>query len=775
MELENGSKSPLRIVALSLAFMSPALAYLTIVFGGGNTLLFEDGLLAQFPFRVFLRDAFVNGFSPQWMPYSAGGISLLAEGQSGICFPATQIIYRLFSAEAGWIIEIVLALLVAFALCYFFLRQLRLSRIGSLFGSSVYAFCFYAFGATSVPSMLWSHSLLPGIFLASDLFIEKRPYSFVYFTIMISLLFLTGHPVMIVYTGMIIFVYFLVHMIGTRPDAKTIREIGPRLLVLLGTLIAAILIASPQILPILQELPFSARTAGAAKSLEILQNTLHLTPIWAPWSLFPTPPRWGGWIYWSNVVRFPIYALFLSVLGMLPGAMAPRRGYFIFLCVFTILMALGPYVGLWKIVHSLPGLNQLRFPFRWLFLLPICISYFSANGVDNLLNLPNGFLSKTVRWSLRSILIVCLAAGGTFLIRYNRELLLTTWMALETSPWFTGLLWLSTIGMVIAAFLSLTAGASRHGVVLGITLTIISLFATIAFLIQDPMVIRNLAMIGWKGDSPSSESQTFRTSTDLSPYDVWMTNTIHRHYNYTPNLTVLNGTLTTGYYFSFFPYWSANVSTWGSEALKGDKKKQVYLNLSSAKWFFLSDDSISEKMGFSAGSFNGMKAFENSNALTRAAVVSSYRLFDNESALVDFLESSTDFDPRRELVILRHDAEAWGLQSFKTTSKPAGIPPKAAIMTERPDRIEIKIDPPSQRGEFLVLSDTYYPGWKATVDGVRQEVLRVNYAFRGIKLPEGSRKVVFSFDPLVPDAALPLPTLILSVLGVAMLVRYRFT
>jgi len=764
----------MRRAALFLIFFSPALAFWVVYSNGGNTLLFEDGLLAQFPFRVFLRSAFVNGYSPQWMPNSACGISLLAEGQSGICFPATQIIYRLFSAEVGWIMEIISAQSVAFALCYLFLRQFRLSRIGSLFGTFVYTFCTFAFSTTNIPALMWSYSLLPGIFLACDLFIERRPFAFVYLIIIFSLLFLTGHPVMIVYIGMVISVFYVVHMIRERPNAKTFREIGPRFLALTGTVLAAMIIASPQLLPILQELPFSARTTGAGISLETLQNTMHLSPIWAPLSLFPTPPRWGEWGFWSNHIRFPFYALFLGFIGMLLGAQAPRRGYFIFLCVFSILMALGPYVGLWKIVHSLPGLNNLRFPFRWLFFFPICVSFFSARGADYLLNPPNVFPSVYFGRILKSILLGGLAAGIVFLIRFHNELLQHTHRALECSPWLTGLLWICPLGMVIAAFLSLTQSTARRGLVLGIFFTVISLFATLAFESRDPMVIRNLGMIGWKGDNLPNEPQQYRTSSALLPYDVWMTDTINRHYHSTPNLTILNGTLTTGHYFSFFPYWSANISAWCQDALRGDHKKQIYLNLSSARWLFISDDSLSlsEKVAFPTESFKGMKAYKNPGAMSRASVVFSYRLFSDEGALVDFLESSEDFEPRRSLAILKQDAEAWNSQSDADELKATAILPKATIVAERPDRIEIELEPAPPKEAYLVLSDTYYPGWRALVDGVEKKILRANYAFRGIQLPEGAKHVVFFFDPLVPDAALPLPTFLLAALGVAMCFRH---
>jgi hypothetical protein len=511
---------------------------------------------------------------------------------------------------------------------------------------------------------------------------------------------------------------------------------------------------------------------AGASSLETLQNTLHLRPIWVPLSLLPTPSQWGEWGFWANVIRVPSYALFLGLMGMLLGPPSPRRGYFIFLSVFSIIMALGPYVGLWKIVHSLPGLTQLRFPFWWVFLLPICVSFFCAHGIDHLLSLPTGFPPK-VRRGLKSLLIVGLAAGAIFLLRYKDEMSTKTRMALENSLLLTGLLLLCAVGMIIGAFVSLRPGAARRGVLLGVTSTVISLFASIAFAINDPMVIRSLSAIGWKENNPPSGPQMFRTATDLSPYDVWMKNAIRRHYNYTPNLTVLNGTLTTGHYFSLFPYWSANMSTWSQEALKGNKTKQVYLNLGSARQLFRSDESIFENVGFAGEeSLNRAKIYENQNAVSRAMVVSSYRLFDDEGALIEFLESSTDFDPRRDMVILRRDAEAWNLRAYEISGGPTTIPPKATIVVERPDRLEIELDRTAPNVAFLVLSDTFYPGWKASVDGVNQEVLRVNYAFRGVQLPGGSKRVVFTFDPLIPDGALPLPTFFLFAVGVSVLLRH---
>ncbi len=765
-------KKSIGLAVLFLIFFSPALAYLTIGFNGGNTLLFEDGLLQSFPFRAFIRSAFVNGFSPQWVPNSACGFSLLAEGQNGICFPSTQIIYRIFSAETGWLLEMLLAQLVSFILCYLLLRHFRVSRISSLFGSCVYAFCAPTFVAVSVPAIMWCYSLLPGIFLSCDHFIERRPFSFVYLTAVFALIFLTGHPVMIIYIAMMVALYFVFRLVRDWRSKKSIRETGRRFWILLASASLAALIASPQLLPMLQEYRFSARTAGAAISLEALQNTLYLDPKWVPLSLFPTPFQWNEWEFWSNHVRFPLYALFLGFAGALFGAKGPGRNYFLFLCMFSILMALGPYVGLWKFVHSLPVLRHFRFPFRWLFFLPICVSFLSARSMDRFLNAPDAFTPATFARIVKFLLFGGVVAGAVLFIRHHNKFSQQIRTSLEISPWLTGLLWICTLGMLVAVFLTVTKNATRSGVMLGAAFTVVSLSATLAFEIQDPMVIKNLGTIGWKGDKRPQEPQAYRTSSAMKPYGVWMKAAIDRHYPYTANLTVLNGTLTTGHYFSFFPYWAANVSTWCQDALKGDHTKQIYLNLSSARWLFPSDSSSSEKPAYPAGYFQGMKAYKNPDAIPRASVVFSQHLFSDESDLISFLESSGDFDPRRDAAILRQDAKTWNLLlSDANAPKAAAIPPKATIVTEKPDLIEIELEP-APLGAFLVLSDTYYPGWRALVDGVETKVLRTNYAFRGIKLPAGAKHAVFFYDPLIPDAALFLPTLLLAALGVAMGLRH---
>jgi uncharacterized membrane protein YfhO len=52
------------------------------------------------------------------------------------------------------------------------------------------------------------------------------------------------------------------------------------------------------------------------------------------------------------------------------------------------------------------------------------------------------------------------------------------------------------------------------------------------------------------------------------------------------------------------------------------------------------------------------------------------------------------------------------------------------------------------REGYLVLADTWFPGWHVDVDGKPAQLLRANFAFRAVKLPPGEHTVRFSYRPL---------------------------
>ncbi len=61
---------------------------------------------------------------------------------------------------------------------------------------------------------------------------------------------------------------------------------------------------------------------------------------------------------------------------------------------------------------------------------------------------------------------------------------------------------------------------------------------------------------------------------------------------------------------------------------------------------------------------------------------------------------------------------------------------------------ELRYSVAMEKAGLVVFSEIHYPkGWKATIDGAEEDILRVNYLLRGLEVPTGSHEVVFAFEP----------------------------
>ncbi|MGA3039921.1 MAG: YfhO family protein [Bryobacteraceae bacterium] len=108
----------------------------------------------------------------------------------------------------------------------------------------------------------------------------------------------------------------------------------------------------------------------------------------------------------------------------------------------------------------------------------------------------------------------------------------------------------------------------------------------------------------------------------------------------------------------------------------------------------------------------------------------------------------------------------------KPISLPAGSPSpgfdrdEVKVSRYQPDSLELSVR--SGGAALLVLSESYYPGWKAWLDGSPTEIYRADIAFRGVAVPPGDHRVRMEFHPaiLTVSAALSLATAIL-LLGLA--------
>jgi hypothetical protein len=115
---------------------------------------------------------------------------------------------------------------------------------------------------------------------------------------------------------------------------------------------------------------------------------------------------------------------------------------------------------------------------------------------------------------------------------------------------------------------------------------------------------------------------------------------------------------------------------------------------------------------------------------------------DDPTALTTL--GSAAFDPRR--VALTSTALP-GLPVVPVGSAPAGQSSPGTARIEHYGAQQVTILARATRASELVLSDTYYPGWHVTVNGRPTRLDRVDFMFRGVPVPAGADRIVFTYDP----------------------------
>ena len=85
----------------------------------------------------------------------------------------------------------------------------------------------------------------------------------------------------------------------------------------------------------------------------------------------------------------------------------------------------------------------------------------------------------------------------------------------------------------------------------------------------------------------------------------------------------------------------------------------------------------------------------------------------------------------------------------------------AALVVDNPERIIVETD--ATRPGILVLTDTFYPGWRVTVDDTPADLLRANYLFRGVYVPAGVHRIEFTYHPAPFQRGLLVSSLALAV------------
>ncbi len=120
-------------------------------------------------------------------------------------------------------------------------------------------------------------------------------------------------------------------------------------------------------------------------------------------------------------------------------------------------------------------------------------------------------------------------------------------------------------------------------------------------------------------------------------------------------------------------------------------------------------------------------------ALARASIFHDVLAVRDQQAALRALTDPT-VDVRRTLVIA-------GGPSARDATRPAGETASFA----RPDAMHVQIDAHLARPGYVMLNDTYYPGWAASVDGRDTAIAQADFLFRAVPVPAGDHRIVYSY------------------------------
>jgi len=137
-----------------------------------------------------------------------------------------------------------------------------------------------------------------------------------------------------------------------------------------------------------------------------------------------------------------------------------------------------------------------------------------------------------------------------------------------------------------------------------------------------------------------------------------------------------------------------------------------------------------------------ISVYQNNSVLPRAFLVGKATIGQpGADILMEMTEG--DFNPR-DTVILENEGPfpPQLLEPAVPGERGAG---KAEVVRYGTD--EVVIEAEADRDAYLVLADSYYPGWRARVDGEAATIYRANYLFRAVFVPQGRHTIEFRFEP----------------------------
>ena len=672
-----------------------------------------------FPYRFYLGEALKGGQLPLWYPPVYGGFPLLARAEAGICYPLNILLFWLLDPYVALNAVILLTVLTAGIGMYFYAREIGAGFHGALLAGFAFAYSGFMVSHLKHLSMVNSACWFPLGLLAIERGLRdgpagpgerrKRIRALLLLGVVFSLQNLSGHIQIAYYSALAYCAYYGARLYSRwRAQKSALRS--PRALVrmgLTGWFVAAMgagtLIGAVQLVPTYELVQRSQRAGGVTLSYatEFPYDTDMFWSFFYP-SVCGEPGRAsyrGDGIFWEDYGYVGIVTVILAAVALFREYRSPHVRLIAVSAILAYLLVLGKNTPVYAIAYdAVPMMKYFRFPTRLLFLVDAALAVMGGIGLNHIVApKAESRRSGAERYvaPAAATLILCIAVADLmfFQLRQNAIVGVDAW---RSPP--------RTAGM-----LSGEAGAYRI-FTLGAELTHINAYQKSA---------------GWEGT--------------LAPY-------IDQREYIQPSLNVLYGFSTPNGYAQLTP--APVVEVWGDQNGPG-----LFTSLSrpSGGYFIvrppfkkllglhnvrtiLSPLPIYGEQFVPRGNVGEVRLYDNTDVLPRAFVVGAYRVASNEKESLSLM-AADEFRPARE-AILFEDPRIVPHDSIRAS---------ATIVSYRVN--DVSVETRSSDAGILVLSDTFYPGWQAEVDGSPSALLRANHTMRAVVVPAGTHTVRFLFRP----------------------------
>ena len=681
---------------------------------------FGDVPMFVYPFHLLAVERWRAGEIPLWTPGVGSGVPVLANYQSALFSPFTWLLL-LVPLPGATVVLASCRLLVGGIGMFCFLRRIGLSAWASSIGGLAYLL--------SPVTIVWlEHPLgnvapwLPWILLAVERAVEGRWFARGALALISGFTFLGGHPHLALYGALLGAAYACASALG-RPRPLP-RMAGALLAIALGAGVAAV-----QILPFLEY-------ATQSRTIE-MRNAYALNPFVAPVEVLATAlvpdffghPSHANYAGPLNYLEQLNYAgtsvLVLALVGLATAGRSWRPWFFAGVALACCLAMYGtPLVH--HLISAVPLLRSASLV-RLAFVAAAATAILAAFGVEALLE------SRTDVWRRR---VTVIAVGSLMLAALTLVALQQGHRAFLARHALADFVTHACAGAL--AFIAATAGVLVLRVRRGLLRPVTGFVLALVVIVELFGFARGFHPLIDPAEVFPSTPEITQMQADDGIYRV-----VAAGGGLLPNTALAYGL--------HDPRWYDGIGVkaygelldaafhWGDSFHAAIRFESPLFDLLNVR-YVLGPPGLELPAGrFTKLAGERAVLYRNDRALPRAFLVDRYRVESGSTARRLLRDGGIDYI--RE-ILLETAPDAASRPEAAASAIAVGA---AVIRRYEAEAVEIHTDAPGRR--LLTLTDTWFPGWVAHVDGHEVPILRANVAFRAVAVPAGRHVVTFHYRP----------------------------